>query len=101
MLGGHAFGPATLTQWWGAHIYVLPVLAVIAALVLWPRKAGGILVFASAPVVLALISLAVQAPLGQAATAADFGQYNARVSWYTWPLHAMMVAFSHLSASLA
>ena len=42
----------------------------------------------------------VASPTGAAATATDFSSYEAKVSWYTWPMHGLLKAFESLSPSL-
>ncbi|MHB8636032.1 MAG: c-type cytochrome [Fimbriimonadaceae bacterium] len=101
MLRGNSVSDSTLGLWWAAHAYILPACVLIATSMLVRRKAARLWVFAVAPIAVLIVAILVHAPLGSAATPLDFDQYNARVSWYTWPLHAMLGAFGRVSANLA
>ncbi|HVT14006.1 MAG TPA: cytochrome b N-terminal domain-containing protein [Fimbriimonadaceae bacterium] len=102
MLGGDRFNEATIGRWHAAHI-VFFVLGLVAAGLFWSGGKGfqrsrfGLW----APAGFAfLMSLMARAPLGIQATSADFGSYDAQVSWYTWPLHGSMNLFSRISSNL-
>jgi mono/diheme cytochrome c family protein len=104
ILGGDQFGVQTIQVWHFAHI-AFCVLGLAGAWLFW-RSAGFRKEASRVPVwtplvIAALMALMVKAPLGQSATGVDFASYNARVSWYTWPMHASLNLFSHLSAGLA
>jgi mono/diheme cytochrome c family protein len=101
MLGGPSFSESTLALWWAGHAYVLPIVSLVAAWMLFRRRKAPLSAYAIAPIAVLGLALLVAAPLGARATDADFGQFNASVSWYTWPLHSMMVAFGHLSPNFA
>ena len=101
MLSGSTFSDSTLALWWSAHAYILPICAVIATLLILRRKTAAIWAYIAAPLAVVVVSLLLHAPLGAAATNLDFGQYNAQVSWYMWPLHAMLSAFGRLSYRLS
>ena len=101
MLSGPGFTGSTLTLWWTAHAYILPFCAIIATWLLVRRAGLPVWIYAVVPGLVILSALIVHAPLGVAATSVDYGQYNARVSWYTWPLHSMLGAFGRLSPRLA
>jgi len=98
MLGGDAFNDGTAPLWYTIHHYVLPVLAVVAVILLagWLRRKDGVRgdwLRGLVPVaVVAILGIAVPSPLGSAATAADYTSFDARVSWYFWPLHGAMRA---------
>lgn len=101
MLSGSKFSGNTLHLWWTGHAYLLPIAIIIAALLLWRPKLAPAWAFGLAAVPAIIAGAAIKAPLGSAATPADYGEFNARVSWYTWPLHSMLGAFSHFSPKLA
>lgn len=93
MLGGDGVSPATLDLWYKAHWLILPV-ALIVVLLLGlsaPRPKGwrwGYLV----PAFVALaIAVAVPSPLGSPATPLDYGRFDAKPSWYTLPMHGLLV----------
>ena len=93
-LGGDEVGSGTLALWWTLHSLAL---AIAAALVL----AYGLSSRAKSkaprwsfllPALAALgLAIAVAAPLGTAATPADYGKSGALPSWYTVPMHGLLV----------
>ena len=101
MLSGTEFSASTLALWWTGHAYVLPVCTLIGIALLVRRKAASPWAYAALPVAVIAIAFLIRAPLGLAATSADYGQFNARVSWYTWPLHSMLAAFGRVSVQAA
>ncbi len=103
MLGGEAFGQATLSRWVLAHTWLLAVpLLALAALgairvvriagVGWSALAGLV-----PPVALAAL---VGGPTGRPATLADYGAFDASPSFYVLPLHGLLKALDSLSPSL-
>jgi cytochrome c551/c552 len=102
MLAGDQFNDQTIQRWHVGHI-VFPVLGIFAAWLFWSGSRGErqSKAMAWAPLVLAgLAMLMAPAPLGAQASAADYGAYDAQVSWYTWPLHGALNLFSRISPSL-
>ena len=93
-LGGETVGPATLGLWWSLHSLFLSVAAALAILYgLSSRlqlKAPRWTLLLPALAALALAVL-VAAPLGTAATPADYGKSGALPSWYTVPMHGFLV----------
>ncbi len=67
---------------------------------LFSRRGSSLYSYLTAPILVVILAVVAHAPLGDAATGADFGQYGAHVSWYTWPLHSMMGAFEKISPNL-
>ena len=93
MLGGDEVGARTLGVWWAAHWLLLP-LVLLAALGLGfaaPRAKIKRWVPALSALVALVLAAAVTAPLGSAATAADYGRFDAKPSWYTVPMHGLLV----------
>lgn len=93
MLGGESVTERTLPLWYGAHRILLPVALLVALglglsaprkkLAKWP---------VAVPALAALgLALAVASPFGSAATAADYGRFDAKPSWYTVPMHGLLV----------
>ncbi|HWA83108.1 MAG TPA: cytochrome b N-terminal domain-containing protein [Fimbriimonadaceae bacterium] len=102
MLGGDRFNVGTIGRWHAAHIGFL-VLGLIAAWLFWVGSRGSQRNRSAlwSPAILAfLATLMARAPLGSQATSADFGSFDAQVSWYTWPLHGSMNLFSRISSDL-
>lgn len=106
MTNGDGFNDATLPVWYTAHAILVPLLMILLvapALVAQFREKRqtphriGMLV----PVLMTLvIAFVVAAPHGAAATSADYNNFDAKVSWYTWPLHGSLEAFNRISPSL-
>jgi len=101
MLAGNGFNDSTISLWWTGHAYILPLGAVLLSLLLIRRGAARSAAYVLAPLVVLVLAIFLRAPLGNPATPADYGQFNAHVSWYTWPLHAMLSAFSRISPRAA
>lgn len=106
MGGESSFTDATLGAWYLAHRLLIPlalVLGVLGALIVHfgrrDIRENRILIWVPllVPIVLALT---IATPLGAAATAEDYNKFGAQVSWYTWPLHGSLEAFSKLGPSL-
>ncbi len=103
MLGGDGFSARTLTIWAAAHFYIFGLVAVAAAILLAiSLRRVNLSPSRALPAVLVLGALilagAVSAPLGQPASLSDFNSFDARVSWYTWPLHGMLNMFNRVGA---
>ena len=93
VLGGEEVGPRTLATWWSAHRLLLPLLSVgaLALGAALPRRKGAKWPLAL-PAGLALgLALAIASPFGSAATPADYGRFDAKPSWYTAPMHGLLV----------
>lgn len=106
-LGGAQLTPATDVRWYVLHGVLITLLFLAAAMLLWParKKFGAGETRSSGSVWLPIVALAALAlifapPLGLKAGSDDFTSYNAFVSWYTWPLHGSLQAFTKLSLSL-
>lgn len=102
MVGGDQFGVQTVQIWHWAHLGSM-VIGIAAAATFWidSRKRPYTQPLLWIPAATCgLIALMSKAPLGQPATGIDFTSYDAKVSWYTWPLHASLNLFSKLSPSL-
>jgi ubiquinol-cytochrome c reductase cytochrome b subunit len=93
MLGGDGVSDATLGVWYNAHRILLPIALLIAVglglatprknLVKWPL---------AIPAVVALgLALLIASPFGSAATATDYNHFDAKPSWYTVPMHGLLV----------
>ncbi len=92
MLGGDA-GPQTLGVWWTAHWILLPLALVVAVVVglALPRRTGARWpLFVPAALAL-LLALVLPSPFGSAASAGDYGRFDAKPSWYTIPMHGLLV----------
>jgi quinol-cytochrome oxidoreductase complex cytochrome b subunit len=101
ILAGPSFSGATLARWHFAHI-AFTLVALMAGVLFWKaKKERPLRSLAAAPLVVAIVlALAIAAPLGMQATAADYGSYEAQVSWYTWPLHGGLNLFSRVGTGL-
>lgn len=101
ILGGNGFGPQTLARWWLGHAWIVPVVAVSAAALLfpaaWTKRPKSVWGALGAIVVLSLL---VAAPLGKTSTPDDYTSYNANVSWYTWVFHGLLTSAGKLSTSM-
>src|SRR5262249_43603585 len=106
--GGDAVSPRTLTVWYDAHVALLPIaLAALAALFISQLRRAGYRITVPKPAlgvtlfVLLLTGVTVPAPLGSAATPADYTSYGAQSEWYVLPLHALLVAAQRIRPDLA
>lgn len=105
LLAGSGFTPATAERWFVFHEILITLLLILGAALLWGkglnRKETGKTALPYLPIAILLVVAAlIHPPLGRPATPADYGQFQAYVSWYTLPLHAMTQAFSKLSPTL-
>ncbi len=93
MAGGDEVGAATLDLWWKAHAFALPVVLLLAlGLGLSAARAKGPRWPLLAPALVALLlGIVVAAPFGSAATPDDYGRFDAKPSWYTVPMHGLLV----------
>jgi mono/diheme cytochrome c family protein len=85
-----------------AHIGLL-VLGLAGTVLFWRDSRNRPAIKPAIWIPVAVTGLAAfmgQAPLGRAATGVDFASYDARVSWYTWPMHASLNLFSKISPTL-
>ena len=101
ILAGDRFNDDTVARWHLGHIGFC-VLGLLAGWLIWSSAKGRKWprVVTWAPVGLAAIfALMAPAPLGNPATAVDYGSFDAQVSWYTWPMHGSLKLFSQLSPS--
>jgi len=102
IIHGTAFNDPTIGVWHFAHL-AFWALGAVAAVLFWFGSKGQernrVLVWSPFAFAVAL-SFMAKAPLGNQATAADYGRYDAQVSWYTWPLHGSLNLFSHISSNL-
>jgi quinol-cytochrome oxidoreductase complex cytochrome b subunit/cytochrome c551/c552 len=96
--GGDAVSARTLSAWYIAHVALLPVaLAALGALFIHQvRRTRLRLAVPRVPVtvllvILALGAMATPAPLGTAASPADYTSYTAQSEWYVLPMHALLV----------
>ncbi len=100
ILGGNEAGPQTVPHWYFAHLgLTLLAIGAIALAVREHRRHEAKLLpaLAALPGLLAIVlAFAISSPLGSVATPADYGQYHALVSWYTWPMHGMMSMFEKI-----
>lgn len=102
ILGGDKFNEGTIGRWHMAHL-AFPLIGLAAAILFFfgSRGLGRNRATMWAPIgIAAVMSLMATAPLGLQAGPADFGSYNAQVSWYTWPLHGSLNLFSRISTNL-
>jgi len=95
--GGSSVGPRTLLIWFVAHVALLPAVMIGTVWFLMrsahgrvPRLARARLVYAAASVAILVTSLLAPAPLGAAATPADYASFAARPEWYVLPLHSLL-----------
>ena len=103
-VGGPTMNPATGTHWFRIHEFVITALFIIGMTLIgrgsakFRSKSDRLL--ALVPIfILLLVAIAVKPPLGNPAQKLDFGEYNAYVSWYTWPMHGMLKLFENFSSS--
>lgn len=94
MLGGNGFGEQTLERWHTMHIaLLLPLLLGCWACLRGfdtpdrPRKSGAWLLPTVGVLVIALL---VTPPHGPPAELADYASFDARPSWYAWPIHGAL-----------
>ncbi len=93
MLGGTELSEKTLPLWYNAHriglTLVLVVVLIVALLAPKPKFPKWTATLSA----LAALGLAilVAAPFGTAATADDYGRFDAKPSWYTAPMHGLLV----------
>lgn len=106
ILQGKTFSSDTLSAWHQFHFWMIVPLTLAAIVCVFAfGRASGKRSLASYFWLLPLIGVSVLsavlvAPFGAAATAADFGSFDARPSWYTWPMHGALNTFDSLSAGL-
>ncbi len=105
MLAGDQFGESTLQLWYKAHSLLLPTLFVLVVILLaYPlvrnRRTLSAVGVALPTVVGLVLALLVRSPFGTAATPADYTDFSARVSWYTWPMHGLLHMFDSLRPGL-
>lgn len=106
ILQGDKFSQQTLDAWYLVHRFVLSPLALLLVIGVFitQRRSGAarvVPVGVLAPIALLIVlALAVAAPSGEAAQPLDYDEYNAKVSWYTWPMHGALKAFQSISPSL-
>lgn len=93
MMGGDEPGPQTLGVWWTAHWLLLPAALVVALLIglAVPRRKGARWPLFGPAALALLLAIVVPSPLGSAATAPDYGRFDAKPSWYTIPMHGLLV----------
>ncbi|MBX7133026.1 MAG: cytochrome b N-terminal domain-containing protein [Fimbriimonadaceae bacterium] len=104
MLGGEQVGQPTLSVWYFAHRWLIPILFIIGTLGsivshyrLKDVQENRILMFVPA-LVTVLLALWVPIAFGSAATPADFTSFDARPNWYTLPMHGALTMFSKVGA---
>lgn len=104
LLAGSTFTPATANRWFLLHESLILIITLVGAVLLVKnyhrntRDKANLLGFI--PIVLLAVTAALlRPPLGQPATPADYGQFQAYVSWYTWPLHGMLQLFNKIGPS--
>jgi len=94
MQGGPALTDHTPALWYIAHRFLLPLLALVAlglGITAWRRQSAKFNPLSLVPLgAVILLGLFVKSPFGSAASPLDFSSYDARVSWYVWPLHGTM-----------
>lgn len=93
MLGGEGVGPPTLSTWWIAHWLVLPI-GLLGALALGrslPRRKVARWPLALSAGLALLLAIAIASPFGSASTPDDYGRFDAKPSWYTVPMHGLLV----------
>jgi len=94
-LQGNQFGAGTLHLWYSAH-WLLAVLALLAIGLAYRARreeqseVSNRFAFGVVTLLPLVVAAGVRSPLGSAATSDDFGEFGARVSWYTWPLHGAL-----------
>lgn len=93
MLGGDEASVRTVALWYDLHRIGLPILLALALGLAWGaiRKED-----ARWPIVLPALgalalALAVASPFGTAAGTGDYSAYSAKPSWYTAPMHGLLV----------
>lgn len=102
MLAGPQFNDGTIARWYAVHLG-LTLLALIALGLFWTGIRGERTgrPWAWLPVgLVGLLAFTIPAPLGTRAGLADYGAFDAQVSWYTWPLHGAFNFFSSLGPGL-
>lgn len=93
MLGGDELTSKTLPIWYDAHRIDLTIVLIVVLIVglQLPKqkfpKWTAVLSIAAALVLAVLVA----APFGTAATPDDYGRFDAKPSWYTAPMHGLLV----------
>lgn len=101
ILGGEHFNDSTVSRWHLGHLGLAALGIMACALFLTGRRSQAIRATAWIPPGLALaLAALIEAPLGTAATRADYGSFDAQVSWYTWPVHGSLNLFSRIGPGL-
>lgn len=103
---GTEFGQPTLSGWYFAHRWLLPILLVVGTFGSFVshfrlRDSEVRPLWAVLPAtVAALVALFLPGPSGSAAKAVDFASFDAVPSFYTLPLHGSLTLFAKISPSL-
>jgi mono/diheme cytochrome c family protein len=103
VLQGEQFDEKTLEAWHSAHVWLaVPFLGAALLCVFgwrsklrrggWPRWA-----WLGAVAAVGLLAALVGGPTGAPATKEDYGLFDARPSWYTWPMHGALNGFEALA----
>lgn len=105
IMSGERFNEDTLSRWFAGHVFVFGIVTVLGALlVLFALIKSGVRPSRALPSIISVGTLvlggAVRAPLGGMASGPDYQSFDARVSWYTWPLHGLLNLFNKLGSSL-
>jgi len=104
-IDGSQLSLKSVALWFQFHEIIVALIFIGALSLLYfsrsKLKRSGSKIGALLPIAaVIIIAFVIKPPLGNAAQAADFSEFNAHVSWYTWPLHGMLQVFEHISASL-
>ena len=102
ILNGTSFSGKTLGLWYLCHIVLVTFAMTAVGMALASRShftKNFKLPISGFVLTLALAAL-VPSPLGSQATPADYGAFDADVSWYVWPLHGAMRLFDRVHSGL-
>jgi quinol-cytochrome oxidoreductase complex cytochrome b subunit/cytochrome c2 len=107
MLAGDRFGQQTLEAWHRYHLWLLVPIGLGALLCLfgWGKervkaRAASVVMGLLPLLAVGALSVLVSSPSGESATVSDYAAFDARPSWYTWPLHGALNMFNALSEGL-
>lgn len=105
ILAGSEVSTATFERWYMLHSVVVPILALVGALI---GVRGGRRALSSASLrivvavptlVVVVMALSLQPPLGAAATAGDSMGGTVQPMWHVLPMHSLLVAAQGISPS--
>ncbi len=105
VLNGNQVSQSTLDTWYFGHRYVFSTLLLLSSILLLAcskkslrTKSTWLSGFFGIAIVF-VWAIAIDVPIGNAATPNDFGTGATKPMWYILPLHALLVSSSNLNSS--